>query len=79
MYANERLQTERRLENEHARQAEIDAAIEEAHHAEQVAAYALPDVNPTTMAGVIALLTYACDHDDANDGMGWPEAIGLAE
>jgi hypothetical protein len=79
LYAHERLQTERRLEDEHARQEEIDAAIEEAHHAEQVEAYALLDVTPTTMEGVIALLTYACDHDDANDAMGWPEAIGLAD
>jgi hypothetical protein len=40
-----------------------------------VAAYALLDVHPTTPAGVIALLTYATDHDDANHGIGWPEDI----
>jgi len=28
---------------------------------------------------VIVLLTYAIDHDDANHGLGWPEAIGLAD
>jgi len=78
LYNNDRLQTERRLEDEHARQAEIDAAIDEAHHFEQVAAYELLDVNPTTMAGVIALLTYACELDDAT-GLGWPEAIGLED
>lgn len=76
---NERLQTERRLDDEHARQTEIDAAIEEAHHFEQAAAYDLLDVNPTTMAGLIALLTYVCEFDDANHGLGWPEAIGLEE
>lgn len=79
LYANERLQTERRLENEHARQEEIDAAIDQAHYAEQVAAYALLDVNPTTMAGVIALLTYAIEHDDREHGMGWPDSISFAD
>ena len=46
---------------------------------EEVAAYALLDVKPTTMAGVVALLTYDIDHDDAANGMGWPEAIGIAD
>ena len=36
LYDNKRLQTERRLEDESSRQAEIDAAIEETHHFERV-------------------------------------------
>ena len=36
-------------------------------------------MNPTTFEGVIALLTYACAFDDANHGLGWPEAIGIED
>jgi hypothetical protein len=36
-------------------------------------------VDPATMAGLIALLTYVDEHDDANDGMGWPEDIYCEE
>jgi hypothetical protein len=76
---NERLQRDRRHEDETRRGEEIEAAIEEAFHTEEVAAYELLNVDPTTMAGVVALLTYACDHDDAAHGMGWPEAIACEE
>jgi hypothetical protein len=74
--AKGRLRRDDRLEEERRRGEEIETAIEEAHHVEQVAAYALLDVRPTTMAGVIALLNYACEHDDATYGLGWPENIG---
>jgi hypothetical protein len=76
---NERLQRDRRLADETRLGEEIETAINEASHFEEVAAYALLDIDPTTMAGLVALLTYAIDHDDANHGIGWPEAIGLAE
>lgn len=73
---NERLQRDRRHDDETRRGEEIETAINEASHMEEVAAYALLDIRPTTMAGLVALLTYAIDHDDANHGMGWPDAIG---
>lgn len=76
---NERLQRDRRHEDETRRGEEIETAAQEAFHFEEVAAYALLDVKPTTMAGVIALLTYSEEHDDANHGMGWPENIGCEE
>jgi hypothetical protein len=31
------------------------------------------------MAGLIALLTYACDYDDATYGLGWPDNIECEE
>ena len=76
---NERLQRDRRKEDETRRGEELETAIEEAFHFEQVAAYDLLDVKPTTAAGVVALLTYAIDHDDREHGMGWPDAIGIAD
>jgi hypothetical protein len=75
LQAKGRLQTERRLEDERRRGEEIEAALDQAHHDEQAAAYALLNVDPTTLAGVIALLTYATEYDDATYGMGWPNDI----
>jgi hypothetical protein len=79
LQAKGRLQTERRLEDERRRGEEIEAALDQAWGVEQAAAYELLNVEPTTMAGVIALLTYACDYDDATHGMGWPEDIECEE
>jgi hypothetical protein len=64
LQAKGRLRTADRLADERRKGEEIEAAIEEAHHSEQVTAYAVLDVNPTTTAGLIALLTYACEYDD---------------
>lgn len=79
LQAADRLQTKSRLLDELRQGEEIEAALDQAHHAEQVAAYALLDDNPTTLAGVIALLTYATEYDDATDGMGWPCDVEPAE
>ncbi|WFU13529.1 hypothetical protein [Bradyrhizobium sp. CB3481] len=72
LQATGRLQTERRLEDERQRGEEIQEALNEAWHVEQDAPYELLNIDPTTAAGVIALLTYATDFDDAMYGMGWP-------
>ncbi|MEH2537076.1 MULTISPECIES: hypothetical protein [unclassified Bradyrhizobium] len=53
----------------------IEAALDQAWGDEQDAAYELLKIDPTTPAGVIALLTYACDYDDATHGMGWPQDV----
>src|SRR5882757_8551269 len=49
---NERLQRDRRHDDETRQGEEIETAIEEAFHMEAVAAYALLDITPTTVAGV---------------------------
>ena len=46
-------------------------ALDVAHDAETDAACALVNILPTTIAGVIALLSYA--HSSDTDGEGWPE------
>jgi hypothetical protein len=79
LQAHGRLRRDDRLEDETRRGEEIETAIQEAFHFEEVAAYELLDVDPTTPAGVVALLVYAIEHDDANSGMGWPDSIGLAD
>ncbi|MCK1639591.1 hypothetical protein IVA95_18710 [Bradyrhizobium sp. 157] len=76
---NERLQRDRRLKDETRRGQEIEAALKQAWHVEQCAAYDLLNVDPTTMAGVVALLAYSEEHDDANCGMGWPDDIHCEE
>ena len=50
---------------------QVENALEMAHEAEAEAACALVNVLPTTVAGVIALLSYA--HSADTDGEGWPE------
>ncbi|KRR22281.1 hypothetical protein [Bradyrhizobium retamae] len=53
----------------------IETALDQAWGVEQDAAYELLKIDPTTPAGVIALLTYACDYDEATHGMGWPQDV----
>ena len=69
---NGRLQYERRTDDETRRGKEIEAARDAAWEAETDAANVLLDTDLTTLAGVVALLVYARDHDAANDGIGWP-------
>ena len=69
---NGRLQYERRTDDETRRGKEIEAARDAAWEAETDAANVLLDTDLTTLAGVVALLVYARDHDAANDSIGWP-------
>jgi hypothetical protein len=50
-----------------------EAAIDAAADVEREAACALLEAGPRTMAGVIALLSYA--HVADTDGMGWPDDL----
>jgi hypothetical protein len=68
-----RLQTASRHDDERQRGEEIEAEIDEADEAEADAACDLLSVAPTTVAGVVALLTHARDYD--TDGMGFPDHL----
>ncbi len=72
LHANERLQRDRRLPDEQQRGKEIEEALSQAYSDEADAAIELLGIYPTTVAGAIALLTYARDYDNATFGMGWP-------
>jgi hypothetical protein len=63
------------MEDERRRGEEIEAAIDQAHHAEQEAAYALLNVDPITAGGRHCVAGYARDYDDASYGMGRPDDI----
>src|SRR5215211_4362546 len=78
LQANGRLRPHDRLEDEQRRGEEIEAAIAQAYDAEDHAACALVSESPTTMAGVLALLTYANTADTDGEGCrpecGWNSA-----
>jgi hypothetical protein len=63
LQANDRLQRDRRHEDERQRGEDIEAAIDEAHDATTDAAVALVNIRPTTEAGLLALLSYAITAD----------------
>jgi hypothetical protein len=73
LVADKRLARATRLEDDEQREEEIEAAIDAAADVEREAACALLEAGPTTMAGVIALLSYA--HVADTDGMGWPDDL----
>ena len=73
LVAGKRLARATRLEDDEQREEEIEAAIDAAADVEREAACALLEAGPTTMAGVIALLSYA--HVADTDGMGWPDDL----
>lgn len=67
-----RLQRDRRLPEEQERAKEIEKALSQAYSDEADAALVLLGIYPTTLAGAMALLTYARDYDNVTFGMGWP-------
>lgn len=70
---NGRLQYEYRNDEEGRRGLALEAERDAAYDAEAEAACAMLNASPTTLAGVVALLTYVRDHDESNHGMGFPD------
>jgi hypothetical protein len=58
---------------EDPRVAELEKAVSVASDAETGAACVLVTVRPTTMAGLMALLKHAIEHD--KDGSAWPSDL----
>jgi hypothetical protein len=73
LWASKRLEKTSRLPDERSRGEEIEAAIDQAWDDERDAACDFLNIHPTTLAGLIALLTHARDYD--TDGMGWPDQL----
>src|SRR5262245_3551167 len=75
LQAVNRLQKAGRHEDELARGAEIEAAMDAAHDEQTYAACALCDIRPTTEAGLMAQLSYAITAD--TDGEMWPRELDI--
>jgi hypothetical protein len=72
LHANERLQYERRTEDESRRGDDLEAAPDRAYNIENAAAVALLGAEVTTTAGMLALLQHVQKYDDDTYGEGWP-------
>jgi hypothetical protein len=76
---SQRLQYERRTEEESRRGRELEAARNAAFNREGAAAIALLGVTVTTLPGLLALLQHVQAYDDATYCEGWPTHMVLDE
>jgi hypothetical protein len=76
---SQRLQYERRTEEETRRGRVLEAARDAAFNREGAAAIALLEVTVTTLPAMLALLQHVRAYDDATYGEGWPTHMVIDE